>query len=154
MRASHRRSGLVLLVAAMLFVVLRAIGVPFDATPLMVGLALLAAAAAGPAPRSWAGGAVVTAWGVGVLLRRSEVVPGPEAAVFLFAAGVGLLAAALLTRPERARSAFVGAALAVVAGGLLFLAVPRVPALTAAWPWAVGLGVAGVVELARPEEPR
>lgn len=138
----------------MLFIVLRAVGVPFDATPLLVGLALLAAAAAGPAPRSWAGGAVVTAWGVGVLLRRTEVVPGPEAAVFLLAAGVGLLVAALVTPPDRARTAFVGAALAVVAGGLLFLAVPRVPVLTAAWPWAVGLGAAGVWELTRPEAPR
>lgn len=141
-----------LLVAGALLIVLRAVGVPFETTPLMVGVALLAAAAAGPPPRSWAAGAVVTAWGLGVMLSRYGVVPGPEAAVFLLSTGVGLLVAAVVTPADRARPALVGAALAVVSGGALFLAVAAgVPALTAAWPWAVGLGVAGAWELARTE---
>lgn len=143
-----------LLVAGALLIVLRAVGVPFDATPLMVGLTLLAATAAGPRPRSWGAAAVVTCWGAGVLLSRSGVLlPGREAAVFLTATGVGLLVAALVTPPERAQAGFIGAALAVLSGGLLFVAVYDVPVLTAPWPWAVGLGAAGAWELTR-REPR
>lgn len=142
-----------LLVLGAMLVVLRSASVPFDATPLMVGVALLVATAVGPPPRSWAAGTVITAWGVGVLLTRSGVVPGAEAPVFLIATGVGLLVVAWVTPVNRARSGLLGAALAVVSGGVLYLAVDLVgqPWLMTAWPWAAALGAAGAVELARPE---
>lgn len=150
MSRRSRLPGLVLLLAAVLVLVLRLGGVPFDATPLLVGLAVLAATAVGPRPRSWAGGAVVTAWGAGVLLTRSGVLfPGREAAVFLVAVGIGLLVGALVTPPERARQGWVAAAAAVLGGGVLFVLAFDLPVLRQAWPWAAGLGAAGLRELAR-----
>ncbi len=73
--------------------------VPFYATPLILGLTYLAAAAMGGRDATlWAPGMIITVWGLSVVALLSDAVTGDFTAVTVTALGVGATAAALLGR--------------------------------------------------------
>ncbi len=73
--------------------------VPFYATPLILGLTYLAAAAMGGKDATlWAPGMIITVWGLSVVALLSETVNADFTAVTVTALGVGATAAALLGR--------------------------------------------------------
>ncbi|MFN2607684.1 MAG: hypothetical protein ABR511_07280 [Acidimicrobiales bacterium] len=116
------RAGLVLVGGAVAYALVEgALGLTFDATPLLLGAIVLAAAAAGPRPGLTATGLALVGWGVAVLLVRHGPLPdNREAPAFLVGAGAGLVAASLLSR-VRATTADLGSgALVLVLGGLAF----------------------------------
>lgn len=149
----RRRQGAVLVGgAALLYVVLELGSLPFFWTPLLLGLAYLAAAAsAGPRGAYWATGVVFTVWGLGVVaLGERWVTDVDPAAGYLVAIGFGALVAAGLGRAGYAIE-LLGVAAAVFAAGLAFLLAARVDALGEATTYAAALAVVGLARLAGPE---
>ena len=148
----RRRQGAVLIAGAALLYVLVEIGdLEFHWTPLLIGLAYLAAAAAGGRSGSyWATACVITGWGAGVvLLAERDVGVTPEAG-YLLAAGAGALAGALLERGGYAVDA-LGLAAAVVLAWAIYALEPRVDALARASTFAAALAVIGLIRLASPD---
>lgn len=139
-----------LLIGAAAIAVLRALlGVPFDATPLLVGLVALLAAAVQTEPRPWTPGLVLVVWGAAVLLVRQGPLPSREAPVFLVAAGLGLLLARAVSPSAKQGEALRSAALTLTAGGALFYLVFDLPWLTQWWVFPAGLTLAALVEAGR-----
>ena len=152
----RRRQGAVLVVGgAFLYLVAEIGSLEFFWTPLLVGLAYLAAAAAGGKQGSyWATALVIGAWGIGVVLLGERVIESvsPEAAYLLFAGAGALLAAAL----ERAGFAIdaLGIAASVFLAGLIYALEPRIDALSSAATYAAAIAVVGLVRLFSPERKR
>lgn len=137
-----------LLAGALVLAILRgALGVSFDVTPLVVGLAALAATAAGPGRRRWAAPAALTMWGLAVLVvRGAGLFADREAPVFLVAVGAGLVLGGMATDERERGPALLSGAGAVLAGGVLFLLAYDVAAVRA-WPlWSAGLAAAAARE--------
>ncbi len=120
-RPAFARPGAVLLGGALVYALaLGLLGVTFDATPLLVGLVVLAAAVIGRSPRLVAAGLALSGWGSAVLLVRHGPLPDErEAAAFLLGAGAGLVAARLLARTRPGLDLGDGS-MALVAGGIGF----------------------------------
>ena len=149
----RRRQGAVLLGGAVALYVLLELGsLPFFWTPLIVGLAYLAAAgSAGPRGSYWATGVVFACWGLGVVaLGERWVTDVDPASGYLVAVGIGACAAAGLVRAGYAVD-LLGVAVSVLAAGLVFLLADRVEALGEATTYAAALAVVGLVRLAGPE---
>jgi hypothetical protein len=143
--------GLTLLLGAAVFAVLRGIvGVTFNATPLLLGLVVVAAMALRGRQASWGAGLVLTCWGAAVLLVREGPLPdGREAAAFLVAAGIGLLLAGLVVPAAHRGGALMGGALTLVYGGLAFYFAFDTARLLD-WPvWTIALVLWASVELVR-----
>lgn len=149
----RRRQGAVLLGGAIALYVLLELGsLEFYWTPLIVGLAYLAAAAsAGPRGSYWATGVVIAVWGAGVVaLGERWITDVDPAAGYLVAVGAGTLVAAGLARAGYAIE-LLGVAGAILAAGGFFLLADRVEALAEATTYAAVLAVIGLVRLAGPE---
>lgn len=152
----RRRQGAVLLAGAVALYLLLEVGsLPFFWTPLIAGLAYLAAAAsAGPGGAYWATGVVISAWGLGVVaLGERWITDVDTAAGYLVAIGAGALVATALARAGYAIE-LLGVAGSVFAAGLAFALVSRVEALGEATTYAAALAVVGLVRLAGPERGR
>lgn len=151
--SSRRRQGAVLLGGALALYLLLEIGsLPFFWTPLIVGLAYLAAAgSAGPRGSYWATAVVITGWGLGVVaLGEGWIDEVSTASGYLLAAGAGALVAAGLARAGYAID-LLGVAASVFAAGLLFALVDRIDALADPATYAAALAVVGLIRLAGPE---
>lgn len=148
----RRRQGAVLIAGAVLLYVLVEIDdLEFHWTPLLIGLAYLAAAAAGGRSGSyWATACVGAGWGAGVVLLAERDVGVTAEAGYLLAAGTGALAGALLEGGGYAIDA-LGLAAAVVLAGAIYALEPRVEAMGRASTFAAALAVVGLVRLASPE---
>lgn len=145
------RGGLLLVAGAGVYALLvGALGVTFDATPLILGLVALAAGVLGPSGGLVPPGLALVGWGAAVLLvRAGPIADAREAPAFLVGAGLGVLAAVLLSRGNASAARPVGAAVAVVLGGLAFFLAYDLSELSD-WPlWATALVAAGAGELAR-----
>jgi len=118
------RSAIVLALGAAIYLVLMGpLGVTFDATPLVVGSVVLVAATAGRAHRLMATALTLIGWGVAVLLTRHGPLPDDrEAATFLVAAGLGLLASRLVARLRPGVEVGEGSTVLVVGGMAFFFA--------------------------------
>jgi len=151
----RRRQGAVLIAGAALLYVLAEVGdLAFEWTPLLVGLAYLAAAVAGGRRGSyWATACVITGWGAGVVLLAERDLGVSAEAGYLLAAGAGALAAALLERAGYAADALAIAAALVIAGAIYALE-PRIDALARAPTYAAAVAVVGLIRLAGPERGR
>nr|MDQ3642927.1 hypothetical protein [Actinomycetota bacterium] len=114
-------SAVILGLGALLYALaLGALGLTFDATPLMIGGIALAAAVLGRAPRLTATALTLIGWGAAVMLTRHGPVPDQrEAAAFLVGAGLGLLTARLVARARAGVEVGEGSTV-LVAGGLAF----------------------------------
>ncbi len=113
--------------------------VTFNSTPLMIGVAALAAGIVGRRQRLVPIGLTLAGWGLAVLLVRDGPLPDDRAApAYLVGMGVGLLAAHVVARAWRV--SLTGALISALAGGLSFYAAYDVEALNR-WPlWAGRLG--------------
>lgn len=118
------RSAGILAVGAVTYLVLMGpLSVTFDATPLIVGLVVLAAGTIGRAPALTATGLTLVGWGLAVLLTRHGPLPDErEAATFLVGAGLGLLASRVVARARPGREVGEGSTVLVVGGAAFFLA--------------------------------
>lgn len=145
------RGGLLLVAGAGLYALLAGpLGITFNATPLILGLAALAAGLLGPSAGLVPPGLALVGWGTAVLLvREGPIADAREAPAFLVGAGLGILAAMLVARTGRSTAPAAGAAVAIVLGGLaLFLAYDA--SALGEWPlWAGAAGAAGAVEVGR-----
>lgn len=114
-------STVILGVGALLYALaLGPLGLTFDATPLMIGGIVLAAALLGRAPRLTATALTLIGWGAAVMLTRHGPVPDErEAAAFLVGAGLGLLTARLVAR-RRADVEVGEGSTVLVFGGIAF----------------------------------
>ncbi|MGH9224060.1 MAG: hypothetical protein ACRD2W_09840 [Acidimicrobiales bacterium] len=145
-----RRSAVVLAAGAGVYAMLQGpFGLTFDATPLLVGVIVLSAATTGGARRLAASGLVLVGWGATVVLVRHGPLPDErEAAAFLVGAGLGLVAARLVS--GSADRPLGDGSTAVVAGGAAFYLAFEWSWL-GQWPvWVVVLLVWAGWELARP----
>lgn len=114
------RSALVLAVGAGLYALaLGALDVTFNATPLLIGAVVLAAAVLGDRPQLTGTGLVLVGWGAAVLgVREGQLPADRSAAAFLLGAGLGLVATRIL---RRLTNADLGdGAYAILSGGLAF----------------------------------
>ena len=143
------RSALVLALGAGVYALaIAALGVTFNATPLIIGLVVLAAALVGDRPQLTGTGLVLVGWGAAVLGVREGPLPADRtAAAFLLGAGLGLVLTRLL---HRLTGTDLGdGAYAVMSGGLAFYLAYDVPEL-GEWPvWAAALLAWAVWEAAR-----
>jgi hypothetical protein len=138
--------------AVAIYVLLELGSLPFFWTPLIVGLAYLAAAgSAGPRGSYWATGVVITGWGLGVVaLGEGWIDDVSTASGYLVAAGAGALVAAGLARAGYAID-LLGVAASVFAAGLFFALADRIDALVEPTTYAAALALVGLVRLAAPE---
>ncbi|HET9073557.1 MAG TPA: hypothetical protein VFN48_03180 [Solirubrobacteraceae bacterium] len=144
------RQGLILLVGALAILLLIG-GSPsgFFWTPLSVGLTYLVGALAGGRRGSyWATAVVLVGWGAAVGAVHAFSPNLDTAGVYLFGAGLGACAGAVLARRGVAVDPLGMAATIAAAGGLLALE-PRISSVLGdARSYALFLAVVGVVNLA------
>ena len=140
------RQGLVLLLGAVLFALV--VGPEpdrFYLTPLGLGLAYLAAAAAGGRRGGyWATAIVLVAWGVAVVWVSESRPDLDTAGVYLAAVGLGSIAGLLLARRGVAVDA-LGLAATIVIAGLSLAFAPQWEALVEARSYAIAVGLVGLV---------
>lgn len=135
--------------AIVLYLLVEAGDARFHWTPLVLGLAYLAAAAmGGPRGSYWATATVITAWGAGVALLAEADTGIATAPGYLLAIGAGALVAALLERRGFAVDA-LGVACAVLLAGAFFALQPHEP-FRDAWLYAAAVALVGVIRLAVP----
>jgi hypothetical protein len=147
-------AGLLLLVGAIGYALaVGALGLTFNVTPLWFGSFSLAAGLASHQPRLVSIAFPLIGWGTAVLLVSEGPVPrGRTAAAYLVGAGLGMLVASVWA--QRNHISTVGAALAVVSGGLGFFLAFDIDALSE-WPaWAVLMAVWALVEGIRTHDAR
>ena len=140
--------GALLIVGGVLLEVLVGRGqLPFWWTPLVIGLAYLAAALSGGRNGSyWATATVLVGWG-GVVVWLNEIRPDIFApAAYAFGMGLGVLLAAAAARAGL-RVDLLGAGLTATLAGLVFMLEPDVDAFGDATTFAVGMAVVGVFNL-------
>ncbi len=147
-RSVRLRRGAILLAGAVAYAALVEGPLGFVWTALLLGLAYLAAAAAGgPRGGLWATGCALTGWGLGEVLVGEGVVETSRAAAAVAGAGAGVLATALLARRGFAADP-AGAGAALLAAGLVYALAPHVALVTEPWPYAALLALVGAVNLA------
>jgi len=150
-----RAAGPVYLAAAIAyFVAVEALGVTFDATPLLVAIAMMAA---GVVRGRFPGAALpLASWGIAVLLvRHGPLADEREAPAFIVALAIGIALLVLLkgTRLEiDLATAVMGTAAVMAFGGVAFYLGFAYGMFLDAWFWALALAAAGVLHLvfARP----
>lgn len=124
-------------------------------TPFLLGLAYLAAAAAGGRRGGfWATGLILAGWGIGVLLATKLKIGVSAADGYLIGIGAAALVGGLLARGGFAVDLVGIGATALVAGILHTLAGDQIQALTEPWPYVVLLGVVGATNLALALAPQ
>ncbi len=145
------RQALLLLAGALALELLVAQGVlQFYWTPLVLGIAYLAAASAGGRGGSyWATACVLVGWGLAVVylgaVKPTDVDP---AGAYLVGAGLGAVAGVLLAR-QRFDVSPLGLGATVAAAGLILAISPRAPDLLYdASTFALAVGFVGLVNLA------
>ncbi len=140
------RQGLVLLVGAVIFAVV--VGPEpgrFYLTPLGLGLAYLAAAAAGGRRGGyWATAIVLVAWGLAVVWVRESRPDLDTAGVYMVAVGLGVVAGLLVARRGFAVDA-LGLAATIVLAGLSLAFATQWDALVEARSYATAVGLVGLV---------
>jgi len=120
---------------------------PFYWTPLIVGLAYLAAAASGGRDGGyWATATVLCGWGLAVVWAGSGSPDLDFAGLYLAGAGAGATAGLLLGRAGF-EVAPLGVAVTVAAAGLLLALTPQVGELEDARTFALALGAVALVNL-------
>lgn len=130
--------------ALILYLLVEVADVRFYWTPLVIGLAYLAAATVGgPRGSYWATATVRTAWGAGVVLLAEADTGIGTAPGYLLAIGAGALAAALLERRGFAVDA-LGVACAVLLAGAFFALQPHDP-FGDAWFYAAAVALLAVI---------
>ena len=149
-RGVRLRQGLLLLAGGLALELLVAQGsLRFFWTPLILGLAYLAAAAAGGRTGGyWATACVLVGWGLSVVLigetRPRDI---DVAGAYLLGAGAGASVGALLTRAKLEVSQ-LGLCVTVAAAGLILALSPRAPdVLDDARTYALALGAVGLVNV-------
>lgn len=141
------RQGVVLLLGAVALYGLVRGPLDFFWTPLIIGIAYLAAALIGGRHGGhWPTALVLVGWGVAVLARQRGVVDVDTAGVYLVGAGLGALAAAVVDRAGFDADP-MGVAATVVGAGLLLALSSRFPALARVETYAVALAVVGVTNV-------
>jgi len=123
-------------------------------TPLLLGLAYLAAAAAGGRRGGlWATALVLTGWGVGVLLAtKLESVSSGDG--YLMGIGGGIVAAGVLARSGFAIDLLSVGGTVLIAGILHNMAGDPVQALVKPWPYVALLAGVGALNLVLALAPR
>lgn len=123
---------------------------PFYATPLVLGVTYLAAAAAGGRHATlWAPGLIITAWGGAVVLVFSHTVNADFPAAAVTALGIGATAAALLGRIGFRVDALAVGLSVLLAGLTELVASLGVAILGRGWFYGALLGVWVLADLAR-----
>lgn len=125
------------------------VGLTFNSTPLIIGVAATAAGLVGSRQNLVPIGIALAGWGAAVLLVRSGPLPANrEAAVYLVGVAAGLLAAQAVARVWSVP--LTGALLSIFSSGVAYYFAYDVHAL-GDWPlWTVVLAAWGVYEIARP----
>ncbi len=115
-------SGGVLAAGALAYAIAEAAGLLFFATPLFVGIVVLAAGVAGRTRALVPSGCVLTGWGVATLaLRPNGPLPSDRGTpADMVGIAVGLLVAALLARPDEARSWMRGGSITAISAGMSY----------------------------------
>jgi len=161
-RAQRIAQGLALAAGAVALELLVARGsAPFYWTPLMIGIAYLAAAVLGGREGGhWATATVLCGWGLAVVWAGSS---GPDldtAGLYLAGAGAGASVGLVLRRAGFEVDA-LGATVTVAAAGVVLALSPQASALVDARTYAVAVGVVALVNLVlgvqaerSPGEPR
>jgi len=94
---------------------------PFDVTPLVVGVIVVVAAVLGASRRTVGTGLVLAGWGSAVLLVDHGVVPGDRTTpVYMLGVGAGLLVAAALAPVDERGAWLTSAAIVAFTGPLAF----------------------------------
>lgn len=159
--AQRVRQGLALIVGGVVLEVLVGSGeLEFWWTPLLIGLAYLAAALTGGRNGSyWATAPVLVGWGAVVVWLNQSRPDVFAPAAHAFGMGLGVLLAAGAARAGQ-RVDLLGAGLTATAAGLLFMLEREVDAFGDPTTFAVALAIVGAVNLAlamkaraAPEEP-
>ncbi|MBA3328183.1 MAG: hypothetical protein H0T43_07770 [Solirubrobacterales bacterium] len=120
----------------------------FRRTPLLIGLAYLAAASLGGRRGGhWSTACVLIGWGLAVVLVGEGIIETGDAPAYLAGAGAGALVAAGLERAGFSAD-LLGVAAAMLLAGLLFGLSPDVAALEQGETYAAALAVVAVVNLA------
>ena len=144
--SARLRQGLVLLLGAVVFAVV--VGPEpgrFHLTPLGLGLAYLAAAAAGGRRGGyWATAIVLVPWGLAVIWVRESRPDLDTAGVYMVAVGLGAIAGLLLARRGVAVDA-LGLAATIVLAGLALAFATQWDELVEARSYALAVGVVGLV---------
>ncbi len=151
--SKRRLQGLTLLGGACLLFILTEVGeLRFHWTPLLVGLAYLAAATiGGPGGSYWATAIVITGWGAAVALLAETSIDITTSAGYLVAVGLAaLVAGALQRRGYRTDSMAVGTA--VAGAGVAFALAPHVEIVGESWFWAAAVATVGAVRVAMPRD--
>lgn len=135
--------------AAAYYAALQGLGVTFQATPLILGIVMLAASIF--RARLLASAVLLLAWGAAAIALEYEWLPRERSsAVYMIAFGLAALALLLLRRRVAPRVALESAAIIMLVGGLSFFAAYEVDALGRPWLWSLALIVnaAGLVAVA------
>lgn len=146
--AQRARQGVLLIAGAGALELLVARGsLEFFWTPLVLGLAYLAAALAGGRNGSyWATAPVLVGWG-GVVVWLNELKPDVSApAAYAFGMGLGVLLAAAVARTGQ-RVDLLGCGVTAAGAGLVFMLQPQVSELGQATTYAEALVVVGAANL-------
>ena len=140
--------GLALATGAVALEVLVARGsTPFYWTPLIIGLAYLAAAAfGGRTGGHWPTATVLCGWGLAVVIAGSARPDLDTAGLYLAGAGVGASVGVVLSRAGFEFEP-LGATVTVAAAGFVLALAPRVDALVDAQTFAILLGLVALVNL-------
>lgn len=147
--AQRVRQGVLLIAGAAALELLVARGsLEFFWTPLLIGVAYLAAALAGGRHGSyWATAAILVGWG-GVVVWLNELKPGVSApSAYAFGMGLGVLLAAAVARTGQ-RVDLLGCGVTAAGAGLAFMLQGQVSELGQATTYAEALLVVGVANLA------
>jgi len=147
---SRRRQGAVLLAgAAVTYVLLGPAGLGFHWTPLVIGLAYLAAALAGGRRGSyWSTAVVLSVFGLGPVAIFALEVDVTQAAAYTVCLGLAVLLAAQLAERGWAISATAVGAV-ILALGVVYALQPEVELVEEPAVYAVALAVVGALRLAR-----
>jgi len=146
--AQRVRQGLLLVAGAVALKVLVGGGtLEFFWTPLLLGLAYLAAALAGGRHGSyWATAPVLVGWG-GVIVWLNEASPDvSQPAAYAFGMGMGVLLAGAVARTGQ-RVDLLGAGVTAAIAGLVFMLEPQVEVFGEATTFAEALAVVGLANL-------
>jgi hypothetical protein len=153
MSAVRVRQGLVLLAGAAAYLLLAEGPLDFDWTPLLLGLAYLAAAAVGGRHGGhWPTACVLVGWGLAVVLVREAGLEVTEGGAQVAGVGAGVVALALLARAGFDAD-LLGAGATALAAGILEALARDVDLLVEPLLYAVLLALVGVVNLALALSP-
>ena len=142
------RQGAALIAGAAAYLLLAEGPLGFDWTPLLLGLAYLAAAGLGGRDGGhWPTACVLVGWGLAIVLVREGGLEVREAGAAVAGVGAGVVALALAVRGGVQADALGAGLTALVAGAIEALA-PRVDVLVEPLLYAVLVGAVGLVNVA------